>query len=224
MSHSSRPAVASGDQDFVRRPLPPRRLPPICQDVISDIIGINELIEKFTVTNQVLSAIDMPHINNNEYKVEIVMSRNVLRDPTNYIKMTVVEEFQGRTDRSTVVFRSRDLMRQVFLDKMQDIYNHKTDDFIFYSYGQDDNTPIMGKELVYETDDDELGEAETALSDRFLRIIYSMMSHTVPVCSNCRRVHNPRRQLNEDINRVLNNDSLNDSISNMFLDSQEPLI
>ena len=203
-----------------RRPLPPRRLPPICSDVVEEIIGINDLVEKFTVSNRPLSPIDVPHIQAHAYKIEIVMSRNVLRDPVNYIKMTVNEQLGEDKQSNTVVFRSRDLMRQVFLDKLQDIFNCKSDDFVFYSYGQDDNLGITSKELVYETDDDELHDSENCLSERFLRIIYSMMSHTIPACTNCRRVHNPRAHMNQDIVHALNNTerSLQESVDGLFLD------
>jgi hypothetical protein len=171
-------------------------------------------METLTISNQPLHVSDtFAHQDGYNPAVHtVILSRNVLRDPLNYIRLTVKEGHlvyseddvaQCLHKTSTVVIRSKELLRQLLSTKIITIYDNKSDEFVFWSYSQDDNEGIHVKDMLYETDEEELETTEMDHMEKLFKIAFSMMEHTVPVCSKCNHIHNDRPDVDNDISQIL---------------------
>lgn len=193
-----------------KRPLPPiRRLPPLCPDTVREIVGVNDLIEKLTISNCPLSERDKLSIQRHPHEFKIVLSRNVLRDPINYIRVTFIDE----TKSNTVIVRSRNLLTTLVQDKLDTLYECLSEDYIFWCYSQDNNDGLHYNHMVYDTDNEELVEEQMCTTDKIMKVVYLMLHHSVPVCKNCGRIHNDRDNVGNDIFNAMSSVSDDDAVN-----------
>lgn len=182
----------------------------LCPDTVREVVGMNDLIETLIISNQPIHPDDrFVHVSSYNDDVHmILLSRNVLRDPINYIRLTVrqghiiVGENNVITHcihkNSTQIIRSKELLRELVSVKLLDVYDNKSDDYVFWSYTQDGNEGMHVKDYLYETDEEELETAENDHTETILNIADKMMEHT------CEHSNQPTK-VDNDITTALMN-------------------
>lgn len=178
------------------------------EDVAKIIVRMNDIEERFVICNIPFSQQErVPE------RYKITLSRNVLRDPVQYVKMTVDNGRHPTTH--TVVLRSRQLFRRMLNDQLNHLLDVLPLGEVYYAYGQDtDLDGIQMREVMYTDDDEERIKNETDFIRKTIDLTECMMNHTAkPYVGG-----NFKDCVNNEIKMILMNDK-NEDYTKTILDT-----